>query len=121
MFAGERDVMCWSELRDHRQQRGEKMKAVICHDFAPREQLRLEDIPSPVPGPLDVLVRVEACGVCRTDLHVVDGALPPTRLPLIPGHEIVGLVEALGPGVDAPAIGTRVGVPWLGHTDGTCP
>jgi alcohol dehydrogenase, propanol-preferring len=65
-------------------------------------------------------VRVEACGVCRTDLHVVDGELPDPKLPIVPGHEIVGRVEAAGAGVDL-KLGSRVGVPWLGHTDGTCP
>jgi propanol-preferring alcohol dehydrogenase len=83
--------------------------------------LELQDRPDQVPGPGHIRVRIEACGVCRTDLHVVDGELPNPKLPLIPGHEIVGIVEALGDGIDAPAAGTRVGVPWLGHTDGTCP
>jgi len=83
--------------------------------------LEFEERPDPVPGAGQIRVRVEACGVCRTDLHVVDGELPDPKLPLVPGHEIVGIVEALGEGVDAPALGTRVGVPWLGHTDGTCP
>ena len=66
-------------------------------------------------------MRVEACGVCRTDLHVVDGELPDIRRPIVPGHEIVGIVEALGSGVLAPRVGQRVGVPWLGHTCGRCP
>jgi propanol-preferring alcohol dehydrogenase len=75
----------------------------------------------PEPGPGQVRIDVAACGVCRTDLHVVDGELPaPPTLPLVPGHEIVGRVSALGRGVEQPAIGTRVGVPWLGGTDGTC-
>jgi propanol-preferring alcohol dehydrogenase len=82
--------------------------------------LELRDRPDPIPGPGQIRVRVEACGVCRTDLHVVDGELPNPKLPLVPGHEIVGIVGALGEGVEAPAVGTRVGVPWLGHTDGTC-
>ncbi len=68
-----------------------------------------------------MLIRVEACGVCRTDLHVVDGELPNQRLPIVPGHEIVGFVERLGAGVEGFAIGERVGVPWLGHTCGHCP
>ncbi|ACL60232.1 zinc-dependent alcohol dehydrogenase family protein [Methylobacterium nodulans] len=80
-----------------------------------------ETRPDPVPGPGEVRIRVEACAVCRTDLHIIDGELPDPRLPLVLGHEIVGLVEALGPGVTAPAIGERVGVPWLGHTCGRCP
>jgi alcohol dehydrogenase, propanol-preferring len=76
----------------------------------------------PLPDPLagELRLRVEACAVCRTDLHVVDGDLPRPKLPLIPGHEIVGIVEAVGDGVDPTRIGRRVGVPWLGHTCGTC-
>jgi alcohol dehydrogenase, propanol-preferring len=73
------------------------------------------------PGPDEVRIRVAACGVCRTDLHVVDGELPDPRVPIIPGHEIVGRVETLGPGVEGLQVGERVGVPWLGHTCGTCP
>lgn len=72
------------------------------------------------PGAGEVRLRVAACGVCRTDLHVVDGELPNPRLPIIPGHEIVGRIEALGPGVKDLQVGQRVGVPWLGHTCGTC-
>jgi propanol-preferring alcohol dehydrogenase len=75
----------------------------------------------PVPGPGEVLVEIAACGVCRTDLHVVDGELPDPVLPLVPGHEIVGRVAALGVGVAGLAIGERVGVPWLGFTCGVCP
>lgn len=74
----------------------------------------------PEPGPGEVLVRVLACGVCRTDLHVVDGDLPVRPLPRVPGHEIVGDVVATGPGVGSPGRGDRVGIPWLGHTCGTC-
>ncbi len=74
----------------------------------------------PEPGPGEVLIRVGACGVCRTDLHVADGELPDPALPLVLGHEIVGRVEALGAGVPGPAPGTRVGVPWLGWTCGEC-
>ncbi|TPE51510.1 zinc-dependent alcohol dehydrogenase family protein [Amaricoccus solimangrovi] len=77
--------------------------------------------PAPVPGPGEILVAVEACAVCRTDLHVVDGELPNGRLPIVPGHEIVGRVVARGPGVASPAPGTRVGIPWLGHACGHCP
>jgi propanol-preferring alcohol dehydrogenase len=76
------------------------------------------DPPEPAEG--QVLVRVLACGVCRTDLHVVDGDLPEPKLPLIPGHQIVGTVEAAGPGAERFAVGERVGIPWLGWTDGTC-
>jgi propanol-preferring alcohol dehydrogenase len=74
----------------------------------------------PEPGPRQVLVSVQACGVCRTDLHVVDGELPDPTIPLIPGHEIVGRVERLGPGAEKVAVGDRVGIPWLGWSCGTC-
>jgi propanol-preferring alcohol dehydrogenase len=83
--------------------------------------LIFEELPDPVPGPGELRVRVEACGVCRTDLHVVDGELPDPKLPIIPGHEIVGRIDALGPGVDDLKIGERVGIPWLGATCGVCP
>ncbi len=66
------------------------------------------------------MIRVRACGVCRTDLHIVDGELPDPNLPLIPGHQIAGVVEETGEGADRFATGDRVGVPWLGYTDGTC-
>lgn len=82
--------------------------------------LRDEEIPCPEPGPGQVRLAVSACGVCRTDLHVVDDELPDPALPIVPGHEIVGRVEAHGPGVEAPEIGARVGVPWLGWTCGAC-
>jgi propanol-preferring alcohol dehydrogenase len=75
---------------------------------------------APVAGPGQVLVRVSACAVCRTDLHIVDGELASPKPALIPGHEIVGAVAAVGPGVDRFSVGDRVGVPWLGWTDGTC-
>ena len=84
------------------------------------EQLKLVDRPDPVPGDGEVRVRVGACGVCRTDLHVVDGELPNPKLPIVPGHEIVGRIDRLGPGVEALAVGLRVGIPWLGHTCGQC-
>jgi propanol-preferring alcohol dehydrogenase len=82
--------------------------------------LALEERPTPKPARDQLLIRVEACGVCRTDLHVVDGELPDPKLPLVPGHEIVGVVEKLGPGVEGFAVGERVGVPWLGHACGHC-
>lgn len=88
---------------------------------APRAPLTLIERTVPVPGAREVLVRVDACGVCRTDLHIVDGELTQPALPLVPGHEIVGHVEALGAGVDAFAVGDRVGIPWLGATCGVCP
>lgn len=77
--------------------------------------------PDPLPGPGQIRVRVGACGVCRTDLHVVDGELPDPHLPIIPGHEIVGRIDQLGSGVTGLKIGERVGIPWLGHCCGTCP
>jgi propanol-preferring alcohol dehydrogenase len=94
------------------------MQAMVLHRCG--EPLRLEQRPDPVPGPGEVRLRVLACAVCRTDLHVVDGELPSPRLPLVPGHEIVGEVEALGPGAANLALGQRVGVPWLAHTCGHC-
>jgi alcohol dehydrogenase, propanol-preferring len=87
----------------------------------PRSPLVLQERPVPTPGRGEVLIEVSACGVCRTDLHVVDGDLTDPKLPIIPGHEIVGRVIAKGDDVAALAIGSRVGVPWLGATDGTCP
>ena len=82
--------------------------------------LTLEQRPVPEPGAGEVLVRVSACGVCRTDLHVVDGDLAEPRLPVVPGHEVVGRVATLGAGVDRFRAGERVGIPWLGWTCGTC-
>src|SRR4029434_976859 len=77
--------------------------------------------PDPVPGPGQIREPTAPCAVCRTDLHVVDGDLPDPKLPLVPGHEIVGLVDAVGDGIDQARIGRRLGVPWLGHTCGSCP
>jgi propanol-preferring alcohol dehydrogenase len=88
---------------------------------AAHSPLRPADVPRPAPGPGQVLVRVRACGVCRTDLHVVDGELPHPKLPLVLGHEIVGTVAEKGEGVERFAAGDRVGVPWLGWTCGACP
>jgi propanol-preferring alcohol dehydrogenase len=88
---------------------------------AARQPLRLEQRPEPEPGPGEVRIRIEACGVCRTDLHIVDGELPLPRLPIVPGHEIVGTVEHVGHGVRTPAVGETVGVPWLARTCGQCP
>jgi propanol-preferring alcohol dehydrogenase len=85
----------------------------------PGERLVMEERPDPEPGPGQIRIRIEACGVCRTDLHVVDGELPNPKLPVVPGHEIVGRVEAAGEGVDFRP-GARVGVAWLGHADGAC-
>ncbi len=94
------------------------MRAMVLDQ--PGRPLRLAELPDPRPGPGQVLVRVRACGVCRTDLHLVDGELPNPKLPIVPGHEIVGEVLALGEGVEGFRAGERVGVPWLGHTCGVC-
>ncbi|HZZ62043.1 MAG TPA: zinc-dependent alcohol dehydrogenase family protein [Roseiarcus sp.] len=84
------------------------------------DRLAIEERPTPEPGPGQVRLRVEACGVCRTDLHVVDGELPDPKLPIVPGHEIVGRIDAVGDGV-ALKPGAHVGVPWLAGADGVCP
>jgi len=86
-----------------------------------RTALEWTELADPQPGPGEIRVKVTACGVCRTDLHVVDGELPNPKLPIIPGHEIVGRIDALGTGVDGLQVGERVGIPWLGHTCGVCP
>jgi propanol-preferring alcohol dehydrogenase len=88
--------------------------------LAPGSALVAEERPVPVPGPGEVLLEVAACGVCRTDLHLLDGDLPEARLPIVPGHEIVGIVAAHGPGTSRFPTGERVGVPWLGGTCGHC-
>jgi alcohol dehydrogenase, propanol-preferring len=85
-----------------------------------REPLRPADLPVPEPGPGQLRVRVHTCAICRTDLHIVDGELTEPKLPLVPGHQIVGTVDATGGGAERFAIGDRVGIPWLGWTDGTC-
>ncbi|MEA3122880.1 MAG: alcohol dehydrogenase, propanol-preferring [Paraburkholderia sp.] len=94
------------------------MRAMVFDGSSPR--LTERDLPDPVPDAGQLLIEVHACGVCRTDLHVVDGELTQPKRPLIPGHEIVGTVSALGEGVTTFALGERVGVPWLGHTCGHC-
>lgn len=83
--------------------------------------LEWTELPDRQPGPGQIRVTVSACGVCRTDLHVVDGELPEPHLPIIPGHEIVGRIDAIGIGVEGLTMGERVGIPWLGHTCGACP
>jgi propanol-preferring alcohol dehydrogenase len=83
--------------------------------------LEWTELPDRQPGPGQIRIRVTACGVCRTDLHVVDGELAHPQVPIIPGHEIVGRIDLLGAGVEGLRIGERVGAPWLGHTCGTCP
>jgi propanol-preferring alcohol dehydrogenase len=95
------------------------MRAMVVRQT--RSTLVPEDRPDPSPGPGEIRVRIEACAVCRTDLHVVDGDLPDPKLPIVPGHEIVGVVDAVGAGVHGFTQGDRVGVPWLGHTCGNCP
>jgi len=96
----------------------ESMQAMVLE--AAGQALVQRRVPRPQVAPGKLLIRVLACGVCRTDLHIVDGDLTEPRLPLIPGHEIVGCVEAVGEGVSGFAIGERVGVPWLGHACGQC-
>ncbi|MGD9734579.1 MAG: zinc-dependent alcohol dehydrogenase family protein [Solirubrobacterales bacterium] len=85
-----------------------------------RQSLRLQELPDPEPGPGQVLIAVRACGVCRTDLHIQDGELARPKLPLVPGHQIVGTVAGLGEGAERFAAGRRIGVPWLGWVDGNC-
>ncbi len=94
------------------------MRAMILD--RPGEPLRLADLPVPTPQPGQVLLRVRACGICRTDLHIVDGELTQPKLPLVLGHQIVGTVEATGDRVEQFSVGDRVGVPWLGHTCNHC-
>jgi propanol-preferring alcohol dehydrogenase len=84
------------------------------------EALRLDEIPRPTPGSGQVLVEVSACGVCRTDLHVIDDELPGGTLPIVPGHEIVGRIRELGREVEGFQVGERVGIPWLASTCGRC-
>src|SRR6185503_2322796 len=98
------------------------MRAARLHRTASVETapLVLEDAPAPTIGPDEVLVRVHVCGICRTDLHVVEGELPQRRVPIVPGHQIVGTVAAVGAAVTRPAIGDRVGIAWLHRTCGTC-
>ena len=94
------------------------MRAMVLE--RPGLPLALREVPRPAPGPGELRLRVTACGVCRTDLHVVDGELACPRLPIVPGHEIVGVVAGRGSGVSSFAEGDRVGVPWLGETCGRC-
>ena len=94
------------------------MRAIVLDN--PGEALQLRDIPKPTPCAGEVLIKVHACGVCRTDLHVVDGDLTEPALPIVPGHQIIGTVAALGDGVSSLATGQRVGVPWLGGSCGEC-
>ena len=95
------------------------MKAMVLS--APKTKLVWTDLPDRHPEPGQIRVKVLACGVCRTDLHVLDGDLPHPKTPIIPGHEIVGRIDEVGPGVTDLQVGERVGIPWLGHTCGVCP
>src|SRR5271163_3935895 len=98
------------------------MKTCLLHSPAPVESNPLEftDAPVPRPGKGEILVRVKMCGICRTDLHVVEGELPPRKSPVIPGHQVVGIVEKLGEGATRFPLGARVGIAWLHSTDLTC-
>ena len=95
------------------------MRAMVLE--APRTPLVMRERDNPAPAPDEILVEIAACGVCRTDLHVVDGELPDPKLPVVPGHEIVGRVFAVGSAAVGLAVGERIGVPWLGFTCGACP
>ena len=98
------------------------MRAMLLRKPGPIDDrpLELVDLERPHPGPGEILIGVNACGVCHTDLHIAEGELPPRRSPVVPGHQIVGRVVELGAGVTAHKVGDRVGVPWLHWTDGTC-
>ena len=98
------------------------MKAMVLDRQAPisSSPLELREIAEPEPGPGEIRVRVRACGICRTDLHVIEGDLPARRLPLIPGHQIVGIVDRAGPGTKRFRVGDRIGIAWLRHTCGKC-
>ncbi len=95
-----------------------KARAMVLEQ--PHSRLLLKEVSVPAPGPGQVLLKVRACGICRTDLHLVDGELPEPKLPIVPGHQIVGVVMEAGAGVERPRVGDRVGVPWLGWTCGEC-
>ncbi|CEG06737.1 Alcohol dehydrogenase [Afipia felis] len=94
------------------------MRAMVLN--RPGTELVMTELPDPVPQRGQVRVKIGACGVCRTDLHVLDGELPHIKYPIVPGHEIVGRVDAVGPGVSSHRLAKRVGIPWLGHTCGEC-
>ena len=98
------------------------MKAMVLKQPADvqRQPLALDDVPVPEPGPDEVRVRVQVCGVCRTDLHIVEGELPPAKRPVVPGHEVVGIVDRVGSRVRTVKVGDRVGIAWLQRTCGTC-
>lgn len=94
------------------------MKAMVLTEVG--KPLELKEINKPEPDPDQILIRISACGICRTDLHVVDGELPSPKLPLVPGHQIIGKIEAVGERVTALKVGERIGVPWLGGSCGVC-
>src|SRR5689334_8779389 len=98
------------------------MRAMVLSRPAPIDSspLELRDVPDPEPGPGEVRVRVLACAICRTDLHVVEAELPPVREHIIPGHQVVGVVDRLGPGTSRFKVGDRLGIAWLRYTDGQC-
>ena len=98
------------------------VKACVLQSPAPiaTNPLVFADVSTPQPGKGEVLVRVSYCGVCRTDLHVIEGELAPRKSPVIPGHQVIGVIEKLGPGARRFSLGARVGIAWLHHTDGTC-
>jgi alcohol dehydrogenase, propanol-preferring len=99
------------------------MRAMLLEQARPAEQspLHSAELPDPTPAPNQVRVRIRCCGLCHTDLHTVEGDLPLPKLPLVPGHQVVGLIDALGASVRSLKVGDRVGIPWLYSTDGTCP
>src|SRR6478752_660725 len=108
-----------TERSDHRSYRtGWNMHAMMLKRFG--APLEWTELPDPEPGPGQIRISIAACGVCRTDLHVVDQELAEPRVPIIPGHEIVGRIDAIGAGVEGLRLGERVGVPWLGYTCGAC-
>ncbi|MDZ7848601.1 MAG: alcohol dehydrogenase catalytic domain-containing protein [Owenweeksia sp.] len=108
----------FDELYRHLSYVVDDMKAIILTEQ--RESLKEQEVAKPTPNPDQVLIKVKACGVCRTDLHVVDGDLPKPKLPLIPGHEVIGEVVELGENADRWKVGDKVGMPWLGYTCGKC-
>src|ERR1700750_287247 len=85
-----------------------------------RTPLRIVEVPTPEPGPKQIRLRVSCCAVCHTDLHIVEGDIPPHKMPVIPGHQIIGAIDKLGPEAGAFKLGDLVGIPWLHWTDGTC-
>src|SRR5271170_2040438 len=98
------------------------MKACVLRSPASveRNPLGFTNVDDPIAGPGEIVIRVKACGVCRTDLHVIEGELPPRKSPLIPGHQVIGIVEQTGEGAKRFLLGDRVGIPWLHSTDQIC-